>query len=214
MAKLLGEYMIIGQIEGKVQLAGSSGCFSTNCSHVCILFSNLIFMSYKVYFLIKTDWVSCCYWDFLASHHAFRQNCSNSLILYEIISCSDPAMLQLWFSYCSGTSVCVHVTYFDYGTTKSLLLLNLCKMVWVSLHTAYATEVLFLFPSSKGKSNWFLLFSGRVKTLLLLLDFHLFQRNERANLLYFSSWSLEYPPECKEYQMQTHLHLRVCCSCF
>lgn len=39
-------------------------------------------MSYKVYFSVKTDWVSCYCWDFLASHQTCRQNCCNCFDLW------------------------------------------------------------------------------------------------------------------------------------
>ena len=64
-------------------------------------------------------------------------------------------------------------------------------------------------PLPRGKAIGFCSYKRpvRVKTLLLLLDFGVFQGNERANLLYFSSWSLEHLPECSDCQMQGQDHL-------
>lgn len=67
------------------------------CSSI-IQFSWII----KLYVSIKSDWVSCCSWDFLASHQTCRQNCSNSLFLSEMLSChlSVTVFLLYWaFSF-------------------------------------------------------------------------------------------------------------------
>ena len=97
VAEMPGGYMILDQIGVKNEPCWISRMLQHDQQLANVYaFSSIIQFALiiKLYFSIKTDWVSCCCWDFLASHQTCRQNCSNSLALSEIISCSGPAMLQ------------------------------------------------------------------------------------------------------------------------
>lgn len=84
------------------------------CSSI-IQFSWII----KLYFSIKSDWVSCCSWDFLASHQTCRQNCPNSLCRSLSLRLF-PAIFQSQFFCCTGPLVSDHPSYLDQSATKKL----------------------------------------------------------------------------------------------
>lgn len=129
--------------------------------------------------------------------------------------------------------------YFDHGAIKPLLLPNLGRMVWVlSMHTTWGAEnAVALLPFFQEEEQWVSVLPKAQKgqRLLLLLDFGVFQKKERGNLLYFSSWSVcqsTWTARCRgriscwiflqgfaewgrgTAVLATLLHLRVCCSCF
>lgn len=121
-------YRIFRILQCAEQIANMHACSSI------IQFSWII----KLYSFIKSVWVSCCSWDFLASHQTCGQNCSNSLS--EIISCC------LW--------VTVFLLYWAFSFWPPQLFGPECnkKTGQDRLSPPH------MHNPSRGMSNWFLLF--------------------------------------------------------
>lgn len=148
-------YWIFRILQRAEQIANMYACSSI------IQFSWII----KLYFSIKSDWVSCCSWDFLASHQTCRQDCSSSLSLRLL-----PAIFQSQFFCCIGPLVPDHPSYLDQSATKKKT--GQDKLGPHHVHNP-----------SRGMSNWFLLFlkdqEGQRLCFLQLTPFCVFQRNKR-----------------------------------
>lgn len=128
-------YWIFRTLQCAEQIANMYACSSI------IQFSWII----KLYFFIKSDWVSCCSWDFLASHQTCRQNCSNSLSLSEIISCH--------------LSVTVFLLYGAFGFWPSQLFGAECNKTMAPSKTGQdRLGPHHVHNPSRGISYWFLLF--------------------------------------------------------
>lgn len=128
-------YWIFRILQRAEQIANMYACSSI------IQFSWII----KLYFFIKSDWVSCCSWDFLASHQTCRQNCSTSASLSEIISCH--------------LSVTVFVLYWAFSFWPSQLFGPECNKTMAPSKTGQVRlGPHHVHSPSRGVSYWFLFF--------------------------------------------------------
>lgn len=168
-------YWIFRILQHAEQIANMYACSSI------IQFSWII----KLYFAIKSDWVSCCSWDFLASHQTCRQNCSNSLSLS--LSLSEISSCHL--------SVKVFLLYWAFSFWSSQLLGPECnkrtgqdKLGPHHVHNP-----------SRGMSNWFLLFWKTRKGKGCASHAFVFSKEIKGRNpeLDFSSWTLEHLTECR-----------------